>query len=421
MAASREVHLAGGDHGARARAVEHQDLLARGQGRRREPSEVHGQLLRPQGQGEACVLGQPVRLQGDLGQGEGAVEAPGAAHGAHGELGRLARRHRALEVVGEEAPAGVPAPDLAHQLDRARRGVRPAQDEVSRAASGGVPRGLRSHLEAQGSRDACRLRHDLIGEGARIGRAADRVARDRDAVVAHMHQLVVVQPARRGDGAALVTAHRGEGEVLDAVSRAVVAHVVDVAAEHGAHIPGCRQEAVDLLPVVAVAPAGPARMVDEGEHMARVLGALEGCGQPRQLGLAHALALGLVEVALAGLGVGLVGVEHQEPAALVLDRVPQGAEVLLVVGLVLLRRPPLSAPVDIVVPGHRVPRAVEGGHGCAVLAHLLHPLGRLVVAVDQVADRHDEVGVDQVHLGDGLREDLDALGGAARAVAEDGE
>ena len=421
VAAGGEVHLRGRDHGTGALAVEGEHLLTRREGGRGQAPQVHGELLRPHGQGEARALGEPVRLQRDLGQGEGAVEAPWAAHGAHGELGRLAGGHGALQVIGEEPPARIAAPDLGDQVHGPGRGVRPAQDEVPRTSAGGVPRRLGRHLEAEGARDPRGLRHDLVREGARIGRAADGVAGHRDAVVAHVHELVVVEPAGGGHGAPLVAAHRGQGEVLDAVPRAVVAHVVDVPAEDGADVAGRRQEPVDLLPVVAVAPPGPARVVDEREHVARVLRALEGRGEPRQLGLAHALALGLREVPLAGLRVGLVGVEHEEPAALVLDRVPQGAEVLLVVGLVLLRGPALAAPVDVVVARDRVPRAVEGGHRRAVLAHLLHPLGRLVVAVDQVTDRHHQVGVDQVHLGHRVGQDLDALGRPARAVAEDRE
>ena len=55
-----------------------------------------------------------------------------------------------------------------------------------------------------------------------------------------------------------------------------------------------------------------------------------------------------------------------------------------------------------------------------VFLHLPHPFGRLV-SVDEVADRHDEIGFDQIHVRDRFTQHRDACGGATRSITEDGE
>ncbi|MCY3004155.1 MAG: hypothetical protein NTV21_20360 [Planctomycetota bacterium] len=220
----------------------------------------------------------------------------------------------------------------------------------------------------------------------------------------------------------LVAADGRQREVLDAVARAVVAHAVDVAREDRAHVAGGGELGVHLLPVVAVLAAEPARMVQEHEHVLGTFRARERLVEERVLLGAHALALGLVEVALARLRVGLVGVERDEPRALVAEGVPKRAEVGLVVGLVLLGRAlALAAPVQVVVADDGKPRAAQAFHDPGELVGLLLPRRAVVVALHEIADGHHEIGPDHVDLVDGLREHLDAVRGPSGAVAEDHE
>jgi hypothetical protein len=55
------------------------------------------------------------------------------------------------------------------------------------------------------------------------------------------------------------------------------------------------------------------------------------------------------------------------------------------------------------------------------LVHLLHPLGRLVVAIHEIAHGHHEIRVKQVRVFHRLREHFDSFRRPARAIAEDDE
>ena len=78
--------------------------------------------------------------------------------------------------------------------------------------------------------------------------------------------------------------------------------------------------------------------MEEHYHVLLVLPARELGLQPRELFRAHSLGRGFAEVSLAGLRIGFVGVEHDEPAILVIEGVAERAEVQFVVGFVFLRR-----------------------------------------------------------------------------------
>ena len=179
--------------------------------------------------------------------------------------------------------------------------------------------------------------------------------------------------------------------------------------------------AASPFPVVPVVAPHPARVVQEDEDVARVRRPFQGALEKGQLLGAHALAFGLVEIALARLWIGLVGVQAQEPAVLVAQGVPQGAEVRLVVGLVFALGPAGAAPVHIVVARHRVPGTQQVVHDAPELTHLRHPLGPGVVTIDQIAHGHHQIGLHQIHVRHGLGQDPDTLHRPARAVAEDGE
>ena len=178
---------------------------------------------------------------------------------------------------------------------------------------------------------------------------------------------------------------------------------------------------MDAFPVVAVASPDPPRMVQEHEHVRRATRPAERLFEPRELLGAHALRGRLAKRALAGLRIALVGVQHDKPRTLVTERVPQRPEVLLVVALVLFRRSPFAAPIDVVVPRDREPRHRQLVHDALVLAHLRQPRLFGAVPLDQVAHRHHEVRLEQVDLGHRVPQDGDPFRRSARAVTEDRE
>ena len=230
----------------------------------------------------------------------------------------------------------------------------------------------------------------------------------------------MVEPARVGDNLVLMTANGRERHVVDAVAR-VVSHAMDVPGEHRRDVACFDEHLVDDLPRIAVVAAKPSRMVQEEEDMLGVLALFEHLPQPSELLGTHLLALGLADAPLVRDGVAFVGVEHNEEAVLVLERVPQRAEVHLVIELVLVVRPSFAAVVHVVIARDGEPRADERVHHVLELAHLRHPLVGRVVAVDQVADRHHEVGLEQVRVADRVLQDVDARVRPARAVAVDHE
>ncbi len=188
--------------------------------------------------------------------------------------------------------------------------------------------------------DRCELR-SLLADAARdlprVHHGAEGQRRTLDAVLTNGHQVVTMEEPRFRYGAVLMPTDRGEGEVLDTVL-GVVAHLMDVPAEDALHIACLDEPAMDLVPVIPILSADPARVVAKDEDVGRVLGDLQCAVQPSELLGAHTLAVGVVEVALAQVGVGLVCVEDDEPCALVPERVPQRTEVHLVTRLVLFRR-----------------------------------------------------------------------------------
>ena len=325
-------------------------------------------------------------------------------------------------VVGRDRPA-FGAGDRQGDLERPGGGVGKLQFVGAGALAGGIERegrgGPRGHALGEGE-VLVAVGREQLG----IDRAADRQDADLDAVGADSDDVEMVEVAEPRILAGDVGAGGGEGEVFDAVLHAVVAQAVDVAGEAGADVAVGDEELVDLVPVVAgVDVGGPARVVHEDEDVLERFHFLERLLQPGELGVAEFLLGGIAEVArLGGIGrIAFVGEQHEEAALLVLEPVPQRAEVLFISLLVFERRAALAAPVDVVIAGDREPRHAEVLHGAAVFIHLHLPLVGGVIALDQVADGHDEVGVEQVGVGHRLGEDLDALRRAAGAIAEDDE
>ncbi len=133
------------------------------------------------------------------------------------------------------------------------------------------------------------------------------------------------------------------------------------------------------------------------------------------------MLFGVGEIAGGVWAGAFVGVEDDEGAAFVFEPVPEGAEVFFVVGFVFAGGALGAAPVDVVIAGDGEPGHAEVLHDAAVFAEVLHPFVRGIVAGEEVADGHDEVGVEEVGIADGLAEDLEAGFGAAGAVAVDEE
>jgi hypothetical protein len=167
-------------------------------------------------------------------------------------------------------------------------------------------------------------------------------------------------------------------------------------------------------------------MMQENEHMLQVLHLVERALEPRHLVRAEALLLRISEAAFASIGMTFIWEEDEEPGFLVLEPVPERPEVLLVESLVLARWFRFGIvrglpPVDVVVSRHREPRHAQPVHGGMVLAHLLQPLLALIVAVDQVANCHDQIGIEKVGVLDSLGEHLDSFGRPSGAIAEHNE
>ena len=93
----------------------------------------------------------------------------------------------------------------------------------------------------------------------------------------------------------------------------------------------------------------------------------------------------------------------------------------LVVGLVLEGRASVTAPVDVMISGDGKPRHPQPCHYSPVFLHLHHPAGCVIVSLDEVADRHDEIGIKKIGVGDRLGENLDTFGRSAGPVTEDNE
>ena len=325
-------------------------------------------------------------------------------------------------VVGGDRPA-LGAGDRQGDFERPGGGVGKLQFVGAGALAGGIEREGRGRPwgHALGEVEV------LVAVGREelgIDRAADRQDADLDAIGADGDDVEMMEIAEPRILAGDVAAGGGEGEVFDAVLHPVVAQAVDVTAEAGADVAVGDEELVDLVPVVAgIDVGGPARVVHEDEDVLEGLHFLQRLLQPGELGLAEFLLGGIAEVArLGGIGgIALVGEQHEEAALLVLEPVPERAEVLFISLLVFERRAALAAPVDVVIAGDGEPRHAQVFHGVAVFVHLDLPLVGGVVTLDQIADGHDEVGVEQVAVGDRLGQHLDAFRRAAGAVAEDDE
>ncbi len=55
-------------------------------------------------------------------------------------------------------------------------------------------------------------------------------------------------------------------------------------------------------------------------------------------------------------------------------------------------------------------------HNTLELVHLRHPLVGGVVSLDQIAHRHDEIGIEQIRVLDGLLQNFQTFGDATRAI-----
>jgi len=161
-------------------------------------------------------------------------------------------------------------------------------------------------------------------------------------------------------------------------------------------------------------------MVEEEEDVLGVLGFCQGLIEPGKLLGADFLGSGFTEGSLAGYGIAFVGIEDDKPRVLVLEGIPERAEVHLVSGFHFtfgLLGFVFSPPVDVVVSRDGEPGAGELVHDGFEFLHLLHPNVLGGVTIDEIADRHDEVRLEKIGVADGVGEDGNAAVGPAGAVA----
>ena len=226
------------------------------------------------------------------------------------------------------------------------------------------------------------------------------------------------------DRSRLAAAGRGEGDIFNAIARAIVAHGVDVAGENGGDVSGFLKAFVNPFPVVTIATPEPAGVVEEDEDVLGLVGFCEGLIEPGELLGADFLGGGLAEGSLTGFWVAFVGIEDDKPRVLVLEGIPERAEVHLVSGFHFtfgLLGFVFSPPVDVVVSRDGEPGAGELVHDGFEFLHLLHPDVLSGVAIDEIADGHDEVRFEEIGVADGVGEDGDTAVGTSGAVTVDDE
>ncbi len=330
-----------------------------------------------------------------------------------------------MVVVGRKCPAAVRAPRRNGDI-RGKPGR--VADEGGDGGGGGSVGGKLDDRRNVGRRPRQALRVGLERgrDLARIDDGAHRDGRHGDLTLADGHQVVMVQHAGPRHLLRVAPAGGGQRHVLDAVPRAVVAHGVDVPGEDRLDVPRLDQHLVNVLPVVAITPADPARVVKENEHMVGLPRLGQGLLQPRDLLRAHPLRRRQAEVLGARSRVPLIAVEDNKEAVLVLERVPERPEMHLVQLLVLpfgtiIAASILVAPIDVVIPRHREPGALELVHDASELTHLLQPLILLVVSLHQVPDRHHQVRLQQVDVPNRVRQHRHPFRRAGGTVAEDCE
>ena len=80
-----------------------------------------------------------------------------------------------------------------------------------------------------------------------------------------------------------------------------------------------------------------------------------------------------------------------------------------------------TSPVDVMIPRHWIPGGGELIHRPVKLVRLDQPLGPTVITLDQIAHRHGQIRIDQIHLLDSLSEDLDPFRWTSGAITHDGK
>ena len=346
---------------------------------------------------------------------------PGGIQALNVIASTLAGRERPVLMLGTKGPATVLAVRNHQRLDRPTDGVVQFHHELVLDA--------RLHVEGdrivepwiQGGQSPGFVA-DRSGDAAHVHDLADGKGRKGDLIVSHGDKVVLVEVARLGDRSGLPATDRGERHVLDVVVRTVVPHPMNMAGEHRADVAGVGQKSVNALPVISVSPTKPPWVMQEDKDMCVVPGLLQRRFEPCELLGTHALGLGPPERPCVRSRIAFIGVEHDEHGILVFEGVPQRAEVHFVVALVLtLRARAFPSPVDVVVARHGEPGHEQLIHGVLELDHLGHPLGRLVVAIDQVADSHHEIRLDEVHILHSIGEHRDPRGGSTGPISEDGK
>jgi hypothetical protein len=358
----------------------------------------------------------------ERGRVEAAVEAfSGADHGERAGAGFAGRDDEVDVVSGGEpfsAAAGWEDGDIDGGLDR----VGDFEfDEAGSASVGVEGDGGGLEVDWEGA-EPVDFRDEFRGEVLGVHDGADGDDGGFEAIGPDRDEVHVMDVAGVGVVAGHGAAGGGEGDVFDAVADAVVAEAVDVAGEDGADIAGGFEDIVDLVPLGGwVGCFDPAWVVEEDEDVAEGFGFGEGALEPCELPCAHGLVRRLGEFALGAGAVALVREERDESAVLVLEPVVEGAEVFFEIGFVFRFRSAGTAPVDVMVTGDGEPWHLESVHGGGVLLHFLFPFREWAVAIDEVADGEDEVGVEEVGVLDGLVEHEESFGWSAGAVAEDHE
>ena len=154
---------------------------------------------------------------------------------------------------------------------------------------------------------------EITGDFSNVEDFADGDGGEGNTTISDRDDIVVMEVAGLRNGSGLAAAGGGESDVFDAIARAIVAHGVNVAGENGGDVSGFLEAFVNFFPIVAIAAAEPAGVVEENENVLGFLGFFESAIEPGELLGAHFLSGWFSKGSLSGFGIAFIGIEDDEP------------------------------------------------------------------------------------------------------------
>ena len=161
-------------------------------------------------------------------------------------------------------------------------------------------------------------------------------------------------------------------------------------------------------------------MVEKEKDVLGTFSLGESLVEPRELLWTHFLSGGFSKGFLSSLRITFIRVEDDKPRVFVLEGIPEWTEVHFICsfhftfGLFTFI---LTSPVDVMVSGNGKPRACELAHNGLVFLHLGHPDFLVAVSIDEITNRHDEVGFEKIGVTNCVGEHGNAFRRPSGAIA----